>query len=60
MTFIDVVRSHRVIEGARRHRVILSLSNDGPGSPVARYATIVAGAGLCIVSPSFDRLRMTP
>ncbi len=39
--------------------VILSLSKDGHGRRVARYAPIVAGAGNRIARPSFDRLRMT-
>jgi hypothetical protein len=39
--------------------VILSLSKDGPGSQVARYAEIVAEARIIFAGPSFDRLRMT-
>jgi len=33
-----------------------SLSKDGPGSQVARYATIVPRAGMGFACPSFDRL----
>jgi len=38
---------------------MLSLSKHGPGSQVARYATILAGAGFIIPGPCFDKLSMT-